>query len=136
MYRVLFVCVGNAGRSQMAEAFFNHLAAGKAVSSSAGTVPAGRVDPVVVRLMQEEGIDISAAVPKLLTQEMLDNTDHVVTMGCGAENVCPARWIATEDWGLPDPKGRPIEDVRQIRDEIKRRVVMLLKDMEGKEKVL
>lgn len=129
MYKVLFVCVGNAGRSQMAEAYFNHLAGSRAVAASAGTVPAARVDPVVIQLMQEEGIDISAAVPKLLTQEMLDSADHVVTMGCGAENVCPAKWIATEDWGLPDPKGKSMDEIRTIRDEIKSHVKTLLESI-------
>jgi arsenate reductase len=126
VYKVLFVCVGNAGRSQVAEAFFNSLAKGKAVASSAGTVPASRVDPLVIKLMQEEGIDISGAVPKMLTQEMLDKADRVITMGCGVENVCPAKWIATEDWGLPDPKGKTIEEIRLIRDDIRTRVIRLL----------
>lgn len=129
MYQVLFICVGNAGRSQMAEAFFNNLAKGKAIASSAGTAPAGRVAPEVIKLMQEEGIDIRGAAPKLLTKEMLDTANHVITMGCGAEGVCPAKWIATEDWGLDDPKGKSIDEIRQIRDDIKMRVIKLIKSL-------
>jgi len=132
MYRVLFVCVGNAGRSQMAEAYFNHMAKGRAFATSAGTVPADRISPDVINLMREEGIDISGAHPKLLTKDMLENVDRVITMGCGVENICPARWISTEDWGLPDPKGRSIAEIRDIRDEIKEKVVRLLTEIEGR----
>ena len=134
MYKVLFVCVGNAARSQMAAAYFNHLSGSRAGAESAGTVPASRVDPAVIKLMQEDGIDISSAVPKLLTQDMLASTNRVVTMGCGAENACPAKCIATEDWGLVDPKGKPVEEVRQIRADIKRRVTQLLEVIRMEEK--
>ncbi len=127
--RLLFVCVGNAGRSQMAEAFLNSLAQGKAVATSAGTAPAGRVDPLVIKIMQEEAIDISVAVPKQLTQEMLDKADRVITMGCGVEGVCPAKRVTAEDWGLPDPKGKSIDEVRLIRDEIKTRVMKLIEKL-------
>lgn len=129
MFKVLFVCVGNAGRSQMAEAFFNHLAGGRNIATSAGTVPAGRVDPLVVQLMQEDGIDISSATPGMLTQEMLDDAGRVITMGCGVEGVCPARWVTAEDWGLPDPKGKTMDEVRYIRDQIKERVIRLLNEL-------
>ena len=126
MGKVLFVCVGNAGRSQMAEAFFNQLAGEKAMAVSAGTKPAGAVDPRTVEVMHEVGVDISAAKPKALTMEMLEQADRVVTMGCGVEGVCPASFVETEDWQLEDPKGKPIEEVRRIRDEIRARVLKLL----------
>ena len=123
---MLFVCVGNSGRSQMAEGFFNHLANGKARAISAGTKPARAVDPKTIEVMREVGIDISAARPKALIMEMLDQASRVVTMGCGAEGVCPASFVETEDWQLEDPKGKPIDDVRRIRDDIRARVVRLL----------
>jgi arsenate reductase (thioredoxin) len=128
MKTVLFVCVGNAGRSQMAEAFFNHLAGTKARAMSAGTKPASAVDPKTIEVMREVGVDISAAKPKALTTEMLDQADRVVTMGCGVEGVCPASFVETEEWQLEDPKGKPIEDVRRIRDDIRTRVLRLLEE--------
>jgi arsenate reductase len=126
MRTVLFVCVGNAGRSQMAEAFFNHLADGKAKAISAGTKPASAVDPQTIEVMREVGIDVSGNKPKALTMGMLEQADRVVTMGCGVEGVCPASFVETEDWQLEDPKGKPIEEVRRIRDEIKSRALKLL----------
>ena len=125
---VLFICVHNSGRSQMAEAFFNQMAKGKAVAISAGTEPGSGVNPVVVQAMREVGIDISGRKPKLLTQEMVENADLAITMGCMDEaKSCPAAFVPSEDWGLPDPHGKPIEEVRPIRDEIKRRVELLIK---------
>ncbi len=126
MKTVLFVCVGNSGRSQMAEAFLNDLVNGKARAISAGTKPASAVDPRTIEVMREVGIDISAARPKALTMEMLEQADRVVTMGCGTEGVCPASFVETEDWQLEDPKGKSLEEVRRIRDEIKTRVTRLL----------
>jgi arsenate reductase len=126
MKTVLFVCVGNAGRSQMAEAFFNQAAGGKARAISAGTKPASAVDPKAVEVMREVGIDIRENKPKALTLEMLEQSDRVVTMGCGVEGVCPASFVQTEDWRLEDPKGKPIEEVRRIRDEIRAKVLKLL----------
>jgi len=123
---VLFVCVGNAGRSQMAEAFFNQAAGGKAMAISAGTHPAEAIDPTAVLAMQEIDIDISGNKPKALTMEMLKQADRVVTMGCGVEGVCPASFVETEDWQLEDPKGKPIGEVRRIRDEIRARVLTML----------
>jgi len=128
MKTVLFVCVHNAGRSQMAEAFFNKFAQGKARALSAGTDPAVTVDLTVVEAMREVGIDISRNKPKALTPEMVDQADKVVTMGCGAEKVCPATWVQTEDWELEDPKGKSIEKVREIRDEIRARVLKVLEE--------
>ena len=130
MRTVLFVCVSNSGRSQMAEAFFNHFAKGKAKALSAGTEPASTVDPTVIKVMKEVGIDISGNKPKPLTPEMIDRANLVITMGCGAEAACPASWAETHDWGLEDPKEKPIEKVREIRDEIRARVIELLKEME------
>lgn len=128
MKTVLFICVHNAGRSQMAEAFFNKFAQGKARALSAGTDPAVTVNLTVVEAMREVGIDISRNKPKALTPEMVDQADKVVTMGCGAEKVCPATWVQTEDWELEDPKGKSIEKVREIRDEIRARVLKMLEE--------
>ena len=129
MKKVLFVCVHNAGRSQMAEAFFNQIAKGKARGFSAGTQLADKVNPVVVETMSEVGIDISRRKPKLLTLKMLEDADRVITMGCGVEGVCPASFVSTEDWQLEDPEGKTIERVRQIRDEVKARVEGLIKEL-------
>ena len=131
MKTILFVCVHNSGRSQMAEAFFNLLAKGKAKGISAGTQPADKVNPVVAEAMKEIGIDISGNKPKALTLEMVEQADRMITMGCGddASALCPAKIIETEDWALDDPKGQPLEKVRQIRDEVKVRVTKLLAEI-------
>jgi len=128
---ILFVCFHNSGRSQMAEAFFNPLARGKAQAYSAGTQPADKVNPVVVEAMQEVDIDISGNKPKALAMDMVEKADRMITMGCGAEAeaVCPASLIETEDWTLEDPQGKPIKDVRRIRDEIKGKVQKLLDEI-------
>lgn len=130
MKTVLFVCVHNSGRSQIAEAFFNQLAKGRAKAISAGTSPASAVDPIVVEVMKEADIDISGKNPKPLTPEMLEQVHMVVTMGCGVEEICPATWVETEDWALEDPKGKTLETVRGIRDEIRTRVSKMLREME------
>ena len=127
--KVLFICVGNAGRSQMAEAFLNTLAVGKVFAMSAGTMPAERVDPIVIELMKEEGIDISDSKPRHLMADMLEDVDRVITMGCGVEEACPAVRVPSEDWGLPDPSGKSKEEIRKIRDEIKGRVAKLLQEI-------
>ncbi len=110
MKTVVFVCVHNSGRSQMAEAFFNQMAEGKALAVSAGTQPGDKVNPVVVEAMRESGIDISGSKPKMLTMEMIEKADKMVTMGCGADagGLCPAGFIETEDWALDDPKGKTV----------------------------
>ncbi len=128
---VLFVCVHNAGRSQMAAAFFNRLANDKAEGISAGTQPAEKVNPVVVEAMRETGIDISGAKPQMLTMELVEKAEKMITMGCGADagGLCPAGFLETEDWALDDPHGQPLEEVRKVRDEAKRRVVKLLTEM-------
>ena len=131
MKTVLFVCVHNSGRSQMAEAFFNKLAGGKAQALSAGTQPIDQVNPVVVEAMREAGINISGNKPKMLTMDMVEKADGMITMGCDTEvgAVCPASFIETEDWALEDPKGKSLEQIRKIRDEIKERVIRLLNEL-------
>jgi len=129
MKKILFVCVHNADRSQMAEAFFNHYAEGKAQAFSAGTHYASHIDPTVVEAMAERGIDISSKRPKMLTLEMLGVADKVISMGCGVEGVCPATYVPTEDWQLEDPEGKPIEQVRAIRDEIEAKVRTLIEEI-------
>lgn len=128
MTRVLFACVHNAGRSQMAAAFFNHLAdPARASATSAGTEPGTRVHPEVVTAMREAGIDLSGAVPKQLTDGLARSAGLLVTMGCG--DACPyVPGLEIRDWPLPDPKGRPLEEVRRIRDEVKARVVALIEE--------
>ena len=126
---VLFVCVHNSGRSQMAEAFFNRAAQGRATALSAGTQPVEQVNPMVVQAMAELGIDLSQKRPQLLTQEMLDAAERVTTMGCSVEEACPANLVPTEDWGLEDPKNKPLDKVREIRDEVRRRVEALIEEM-------
>jgi arsenate reductase len=128
---ILFVCVQNSGRSQMAEAFFNDLVAGNARGLSAGTRPADKVNPAVVKVMKEVGIDISNNRPKLLTLETIEGASKMITMGCGADavGICPANIIESEDWQLEDPKDKDVEKVREIRDEIKARVTELIKDI-------
>ena len=126
MMTLLFVCIHNSGRSQMAEAFFNRLAEGKFKAVSAGTNPADAINPTVVEAMTEVGMDISSKKPKLLTPEMVESADRVVTMGCGMETICPATLVESEDWELEDPQGKPIEKVREIRDEIRARVIKML----------
>jgi arsenate reductase len=131
MNRVLFVCVHNAGRSVMAEAFLNRMAQGSAAAMSAGTVPQEKPHPEVVETMREVGIDVSGHEGRLLTDEMVRSADRVITMGCAVdEQACPAILYAdVEDWGLPDPKGQSPEAVREIRDEVAKRVESLLKSL-------
>jgi arsenate reductase len=129
MKKILFVCVHNAGRSQMAEAFLNRMAKGKAMGFSAGTQPSDKVNPVVAAAMREAGIDISRQNPKLLTLELMDSADRVITMGCGTEGTCPASFVPIEDWQLYDPEGKPIDRVRQIRDEVQAKVEGLIKEL-------
>ena len=126
--RVLFVCVHNAGRSQMAAGFMNSLGAGRVEVLSAGSAPKDSINPIAVEAMQEVGIDISNNIPKVLTPEAVQESDAVITMGCG--DACPfypgKRY---EDWVLDDPAGQGIESVRVIRDDIKKRVEQLLSEL-------
>ena len=128
--KVIFACVHNAGRSQMAAAFFNQLAdPTRAVAISAGTEPGPRVHAEVVAAMAEVGADLAAARPQLLTKELAEGASALVTMGCGDQ--CPyVPGLAVHDWPLEDPKGQPVERVREIRDEIRRRVHTFV-DAEG-----
>lgn len=128
---VLFVCVHNAGRSQMAEAYFNSMGSSVGLkAASAGTLGAGTLNPVAVQVMAEDGIDLSKQVPKRLTQEMANSCHRIVSMGCGVDSQsCPATFLVTEDWGLDDPAGQDIETVRKIRDEIKSRVRALIEEL-------
>ena len=126
MMTVLFACVHNAGRSQMAAAWFNELTdPSKARAMSAGTAPAERVHPEVVEVMAEVGIDLSKSKPTYLSEELARAADWLITMGCGDE--CPVLpGLRREDWPLGDPKGQPIDDVRRIRDGIRARVADLI----------
>lgn len=128
MAHVLFVCLHNAGRSQMSEALFERAAGGRHEAASAGTTPADRVHPEVVEVMRELDMDLSGQTPRRLTTELAQWADLIVTMGCGDE--CPyvpgKRYI---DWDLPDPKGRPLEEVRSTREEIRGRVEDLVRQL-------
>jgi len=120
---ILFVCVENAGRSQMAEGFFKKYAPDRFKSLSAGTKPISQINPMVVEAMKEVGIDISKQKSKELTDEMIRDSDNVVNMGCRDKNFCPTIWLPKViEWNLEDPKGKSIEKVREIRDEIEKRV--------------
>jgi arsenate reductase (thioredoxin) len=131
MKKVLFVCVENAGRSQMAEAFANKHGEGKFVVSSAGNKPADKINPMVVEVLKEKGIDISTNKPKLLTFQVAQDADLIVTMGCNDQGICPGPFFKpTIDWKLEDPKGKSIEKVREIRDEIDQRVQRLIEENE------
>jgi len=127
MFNVIFACVHNAGRSQMAAAFFNHLSdPQKAKAMSAGTEPGERVHPEVQSVMQEVGIDLSGAKPQKLTEELAKSAQFLITMGCGDK--CPyVPGLRRDDWPLRDPKGLSAEEVRAIRDEVKQLVQELIK---------
>jgi protein-tyrosine-phosphatase len=132
MATVLFVCLHNAGRSQMSQALFERAAGGRHVAVSAGSEadPRGRVHPQVVEAMDQIGIDVSERRPQPLTRELAEAADLVVTMGCG--DACPfipgKRYV---DWELPDPSGRPVEEVRELRDDIERRVGSLVAELDA-----
>ena len=134
MRTVLFVCVHNAGRSQMAEALLTHAAQQRGLDvcgASAGTEGGKSLNPMAVEAMRELGISMDGQAPKLLTQELADGADRIVSMGCGVDATsCPARFLLSDDWGLDDPAGQPIEKVREICDEISRRVDALLDELE------
>lgn len=125
--KVLFVCVENEGRSQMAEAFANLHGRGKIGASSAGTMPSNSIYSLIVKVMLEKRIDVSKNKPKLLTTKMLQDADAVIVMGCDAKGFCPAPLLKKViNWELKDPKDKPIEKVRQIRDEVEKKVLKLI----------
>lgn len=130
MANALFVCLHNAGRSQMSQALFERAAQGRHAGRSAGTIPGARVHPEVVEVMNELGIDLSDRTPRALTRDDAQWADVVVTMGCG--DACPyvpgTRYV---DWDLEDPKGQPIETVRATRDEIARRIEALVRELDA-----
>jgi len=131
--KLLFVCVENAGRSQMAESFARRKGF---EASSAGTMPAVTVNPAVVEAMSEKAFNFTMKKPKMLTMEMIDQADLVVTMGCSVEKVCPRRMLEKMnkklvDWNLEDPKGKPLPEIRKIRNEIEKRVEELARSQQS-----
>ena len=130
MAHVVFVCLHNAGRSQMSQALFERAAGGRHTAASAGTTPGGRVHPEVVEVMRELDIDLSGRRPRKLDEELARTADVMVTMGCGDQ--CPyVPGVRYVDWDLPDPKGRPLEEVRATRDDIATRVEALVRELDG-----
>jgi arsenate reductase len=127
---VLFVCVENAGRSQMAEGFFREYAPKGVMTLSAGTKPSGDINPFAIEVMKEVGIDISNQKSKDLTEDMMRNSTKIVNMGCMDKSFCPTLFIPNViDWGIEDPKGKPIEKVREIRDDIDAKVRRLAAEL-------
>lgn len=135
MLKVLYVCVHNSGRSQMAEAFTNALAKEhgvEIVAESAGTVGGKVLNPMAVIAMDEIGISMEGQTPKLMTQEMADSADRIISMGCGVDaEACPAKFLLTEDWELDDPAGQGIETVRVIRDQVRAHVEAMIEEIKG-----
>src|ERR671914_1202808 len=132
---ILFVCVENAGRSQIAEGFFNRKYAPKGYQAiSAGTRPASQINPLAVQAMKEVGIDLSSQKSKIITEDMIRSSEKSVNMGCIDKTECPMLLINNViDWGIEDPKGKPIEKVREIRDEIERRVKEIAQSLQGQD---
>ncbi len=129
---VLFVCVENTGRSQMAEAFFKKYAKNQFNVVSAGTSPSSNLNPIVVSVMAEIGIDLKNQQPQLLLDSMVENSHKTVNMGCMDKESCPSLFVKdVDDWNIKDPKGKSIEDVRKIRDQIKHGVLNLLNSLES-----
>ena len=129
MKTILFVCIENAGRSQMAEGFFRKYAPEGFEPSSAGTKPISEINPLAIQVMNEIGIDISKQKPKDLSEDMIRSSDKIINMGCMDKNFCPTEFIPKViDWGIEDPKDKPIERVREIRDEIAGRIKELAAD--------
>jgi len=129
--KILFVCVENAGRSQMAEAFFKKFMPKGFEVISAGTKPSDKVNPIVLQAMNEIGIDMKNQTPKTISQQIISESEKAVNMGCIDQESCPALFLKDVlDWQIPDPKGKPIEQVREIRDQIKSKVMDLIKSLE------
>lgn len=132
MENVLFVCVENAGRSQMAEAFFRKYAPAKFKVISAGTTPSSQLNPTVVQVMKEVGIEMMQQSPKKISSEMIENSSKTINMGCMDKESCPALFVNDVlDWNIPDPKDKSIDDVRKIRDQILKKVLQLVESFEG-----
>ena len=130
MKKILFVCVENAGRSQMAEGFFRKIAPDGYQGISAGTKPANQINPLAIQVMNEINIDISQHKSKLISSEMIKNSDIVVNMGCMDKESCPALFVEEiDDWGIQDPKEKPIDQVRKIRDSIETKVNKLVSEL-------
>lgn len=131
MKKMLFVCVENAGRSQIAEGLAKLYGKDKIEAISAGTMPSKEINPLVIQVMQERGIDISKNKPKQITNQMVQEADRIIVMGCSAQGFCPAPLLGKViDWKIEDPKGKPIEKVREIRDEIEKRVKELVEEVD------
>jgi arsenate reductase len=129
---ILFVCVGNSGRSQMAEAIFNKLKPDDFRAISAGTKPAKEVNPLVVQVLREIGINASNARPKPVSSEMIAEAEKVITMGCEASDFCPARFLSrVEDWHIEDPKGKTVDEIRSIRETVHEHVRELLQRLQS-----
>ncbi len=129
---ILFVCVENAGRSQMAEAFFKKYAKNQFNVISAGTSPSSNLNPVVVTVMAEIGINLQKQQPQLLSSDMIEDSNKTINMGCMDKNYCPSLFVKdVDDWNIEDPKGKSIDDVRKIRDQIKTNVLNLLYSLES-----
>ena len=130
MKKVLFVCVENAGRSQIAEGFFKKLAPSEYEGISAGTIPVSEINPLAIKAMKEVDIDISDNKSKLVTNEMIEESDSVVNMGCMDKESCPALFVEdVADWDIEDPKGKSIEEIRKIRDTIETKVKKLVSEL-------
>lgn len=129
---ILFVCVENAGRSQMAEAFFRKFAPNQFDVSSAGTIPSSQLNPIVIQVMKEIGIDMINQQPKLLSDSMIDNSFKIVNMGCMDKELCPSLFVKDViDWNISDPKEESLDNVREIRDKIKLEVMNLIQSLDG-----
>lgn len=132
VHTILFVCVGNAGRSQMAEAIFNRLAPSAFRAISAGTMPAKEVNPLVIEALRQIGVDTSGLRPKLVSPDMVREAERIVTMGCEASNFCPAKFLPkVEDWNIEDPKDKTLQQIISIRETIRERVEGLIRELQA-----
>ena len=131
---ILFVCVENAGRSQMAEAFFRKFASNRFNVSSAGTTPSSQLNPAVIQVMKEIGIDMESQKPKLLSDDMINDSFKTINMGCMDQESCPSLFVKDIlDWNISDPKEKSLDEVREIRDKIKSEVINLIHSLEEKD---
>ncbi|MBI5377628.1 MAG: arsenate reductase ArsC [Thaumarchaeota archaeon] len=129
--KILFVCIENAGRSQIAEGFFKKYVTFSYQSISAGTKPVSEINPLAIEVMKEVGVDISKQTPKIISEEMITQSTKIVNMGCMDKESCPALFLNNViDWTIPDPKGKSIDKVREIRDEIEKKIKELVADLE------